>query len=558
MSDPDVTPALLPPATLVVWDPSGGRTRVAISQLPFLIGRQAGNHLVLRDARISRTHARIVAEGGAHFIEDLRSLNGVFVNGERVERRRLNPSDHIDFGVPDSYRLVYATGEPAFGQLAGQIAAPATEGSELRRLRAVVELARAVETSLSTTDVLAALVDAALAITGAERGFLLLRRGDGLEFRVARDRHGAPLTADDLRVPAAVIHQALTRRRELLSMSFDPHSAGADMPTRTVVELELRSAVCVPLVKIRTDTGLPGASQPPAEQTIGVLYLDSRAGAADLAAGNRELLQTLALEASTILENARLLEGERARERMEEELKIARDIQESLLPRELPSSGWLRAAGCSLPSRQVGGDYFDLRRISPSSWALITADVSGKGVSSALLASLLQGVFLAAPYISISAEDAVARLNAFLLERTGGEKYATIFFGTLDRDGRLRYLNAGHGAALLVRADGRLEQLHPTGFPVGMLEEAAYKTEEVRLACGDMLLLHTDGLTEAEDAEGNPFGEARIRQLARASAHAGSQALYEALAAALAAHTGGAVQKDDITLMIVEYRAERT
>ena len=557
MDGPDAAPTALPPASLVVSDPSGGRTRAPVAELPFLIGRQSGNHLVLRDARISRTHAQIVAEGGAYFIEDLHSLNGVFVNDERVGRRRLNPSDRIDFGLADSYRLVFTLGEPGLGQLAGRIVAPAKVGGDLARLRAVVELARALQTSLSTTDVLAALVDAALAITGAERGFLLLRRDDGLEFRIARDSHGAPLTADDLRVPTAVIHQALTQRRELLSMSFDPHSADSALPTRTVVELELRSAVCVPLVKIRTGTDAPGASPPPADETIGVLYMDSRAGAADLAAGNRELLQALALEASTILENARLLEGDRSRQRMEEELEIARDMQESLLPRELPSSGWLRAAGRSLPSRQVGGDYFDLRQISPSSWALINADVSGKGVSSALLASLLQGVFLATPYISISAEEAMTRLNAFLLERTGGEKYATIFFGTLDRDGLLRYVNAGHPIGLLVRADGRLEQLPPTGFPVGMLEEATYKTEEVRLAGGDKLVLHTDGLTEAENTEGDSFGEGRIREVARANARGDPQAMYEALAAALAAHTGGAVQKDDITVMIVEYRSER-
>ncbi len=554
---PDAATAGPATAALIVSDPAGSRVRVPIAEIPFLIGRQAGNHLVLRDARISRAHARIVSEGSEYFIEDLHSVNGVFINDERIERRRLNPSDRIDFGVSDSYRLVFTRGEPGLDRLASQIVTPAREGGDLARLRAVVELARVVETSLSTSDVLAALVDTALAITGAERGFLLLRQGGGLEFRIARDSHGAPLTADDLRVPTAVIHQALTRRRELLSMSFDPHSADADMPTRTIVELELRSVVCVPLVKIRTGTDGGSGSLPPAEQTIGVLYMDTRADAADLAAGNRELLQTLALEASTILENARLLEGERARQRMEEELKIAREIQESLLPRELPSTGWLRAAGRSIPSRQVGGDYFDLHQMSPSAWALIIADVSGKGVSSALLASLLQGVFLAAPYISISLEEAMARISAFLLERTGGEKYATLFFATLNRDGLLRYVNAGHGVGLLVRSAGRLEQLHPTGLPVGMLEEAAYKAEEVRLFDRDKLVLHTDGFTDAENAEGSPFGEARIRQVVRANAPGDSQAMYDALSAALAAHTEGAVQKDDMTALIVEFRPER-
>jgi serine phosphatase RsbU (regulator of sigma subunit) len=541
-------------ASLIVIEPGGGRACVPISELPFLIGRQASSHVVLRDARISRTHARIVAEGGAYIIEDLGSLNGVLVNGERIKRRRLNPSDRIDFGAADSYQLIFTLGEPGIERLASRIGPSVAEGNDLARLRAVVELARAVETSLSPAEVLTALVDAALAITRAERGFLLLRQGEELEFRIARDSRGQQLTADDLRVPTAIIHQALAGRRELLSMSFEPLSGDLG---RTIAELELRSVVCVPLVKIRTGMDAETTALRPAEQTIGVLYLDTRAGRADLASSDRELLQTLALEASIILENARLLEGERARQRMEDELEIARGIQESLLPRQLPSGGWLRAAGRSIPSRQVGGDYFDLRQVSPSAWALVIADVSGKGVSSALLAALLQGVFLAAPGTGLSAGEAMSRINAFLLERTGGEKYATVFFGTLTREGVLRYINAGHGVVLLARAGGLLEELYPTGPPVGMLEEAAYAMEETHLSGGDKLVLYTDGLTEAEDAEGTPFGARRVREVVRAGASHGAQAMYDALAAALVAHTEGAVQRDDITVMVVEYRLER-
>jgi serine phosphatase RsbU (regulator of sigma subunit) len=266
-------------------------------------------------------------------------------------------------------------------------------------------------------------------------------------------------------------------------------------------------------------------------------------------------LQTLALEASTILENARLLEGERARQRLEEELKIARGIQESLLPRRLPDTGWLRAAGRSIPCHQVGGDYFDVRPVGPDAWALVNADVSGKGVSSALLASLLQGLFLALE-TGTSPEAALARLNAFLLERTEGEKFATMFLGILRRDGALSYVNAGHGAGLLVRGEGGWEHLHATGPPVGMLEEAVYEAAETRLLDHDKLILHTDGLTEAENADGNFFGEAGIRRVARANARASAQGLFEALDSALAEHTGGSLQKDDIAFLVIEYRTE--
>ncbi len=359
-----------PSACLVVVDPAGSRSRVRIDPLPFLIGRQPGNHLILRDARISRAHARIVAEGGGHSIEDLQSRNGVFVNDERVDKRRLEPSDRIDFGIPDSYRLVYALDDSGLQRFVRRFAGPSVPGDNIARLRAVVELARAMESSLSTGDLLAALVDAALAITGAERGFLLLHKGAELEFRIARNSQGEVLTADDLRVPASLIQRALTCRRELLWMNFEPDSMGPGLPSQTIADLELRSIVCVPLVRIRAGAAPEIAAGSPADETLGVLYMDTRAGAADLSTGSRELLQTLALEASTILENARLLEGERSLQRMEEEMRIARGIQESLLPRSLPSTGWLRAVGRSVPSRQVGGDYFDLGKWTrpPGCW----------------------------------------------------------------------------------------------------------------------------------------------------------------------------------------------
>jgi serine phosphatase RsbU (regulator of sigma subunit) len=149
------------------------------------------------------------------------------------------------------------------------------------------------------------------------------------------------------------------------------------------------------------------------ESTVGLLYLDSRAAPADLSAGNRELLQTLAIEASTILENARLLEEERIKLRIEDELKIARQIQQGLLPAAMPMSGWFRAAGSSMPSTQVGGDYYDVRQVSREAWSAAVADVSGKGVSSALLASLLQGTFLMATEHPSDIEGMMSRLNEF-------------------------------------------------------------------------------------------------------------------------------------------------
>src|SRR5690242_1219149 len=468
--------AIAGPASLVVVDPNGHRTRVEIKPVPFKIGRQADNQLVLRDSRASRNHAQILLENGQYVVEDSGSRHGIYVNGTRVERQLLRNSDRIEFGVPDSYQLIFALDGAELKRLMEQL--PAQEqavktgaGSNLAKLRAVLEVARTLQTGFSTQEVLNAVVDAALTVTGAERGFLLLRREDDLEVRVARDNRGRPLAESDLRVPRRVMKRALEHRRELLSMNFDPLEAGEAGLEHSVADLDLRSVVCLPLVRISGGGGQDTSVLSTQSDTVGVLYMDSRALAADLSGGNRELLQTLAIEASTILENARLLAEERRKEKIEEELSVARAIQQSLLPRQLPSEGWFRACGSSIASHQVGGDYFDVIAVSESCWATVVADVSGKGVSSALLASLLQGAFLTAAEGSAAMADKVAHINRFLHERTEGGKYATIFYCLLDRAGRLRYINAGHCAPILISQDGRHEYLETTAMPVGLLPQ---------------------------------------------------------------------------------------
>ncbi len=593
-------------ASLVVIDPNGRRTRVPVDPLPFRIGRNPENHLIVRDSRISRTHARILIESGEYAIEDLKSRHGLFVNGERTSRRPLHDGDRIDFGSADSYSLVFMLDSAELKRLIDQVGAAGGAGlpggsagpGGLAKLRAILDLARALQSSLSIDDVLATVVDAALAITGSERGFLMLRSGTDLETRVARSRDGRPLADSDLRVPREVLRRALERRRELLYMNFDPLGAEETRASASIADLELRHAICVPLVRMRTGLSDATSAISAAGETTGVLYMDSRVAAADMAGGNRELLQTLAIEASTVLENARLLEEERAKQRMEEELRLAHAIQQSLLPRALPEQGWLIAAGSSVASKLVGGDYFDVAQVSPDCWSAVVADVSGKGVSAALLASLLQGALITAAETSPQSGRRMERLNHFLLERFGGERYATIFYCLVERDGKLSYVNAAHCPPLVVRAGGcgadlqvcagppgpaaarrsdpaphagpetrggpespphstvEMLALEATGTPVGMLEDARYAVAETRLAPGDKLLIFTDGVTEAQNSKGEFFGKKRVKQAAAKHAAGSSGEMHDAIQQAVAAFTGGAPQADDTTVLVLEYRGE--
>jgi phosphoserine phosphatase RsbU/P len=546
-------PASVRMPALAVTNPSGNRNRITIDVFPFLIGRQGDNQLVLRDNRISRTHARIVAEGSDYFVEDMDSRHGVFLNGQRTKRGKLHEGDRIDFGFQDSYRMVFTLEEDELNKFLGQIsAAAATGASNLSKLRSLVEVARALQSSLSTNDVLAAVVDAALSVTGAERGFLLLGKDNDLEVSVARDRRGAPLDISDLTVPRSLINRALRSRRDLLSMTFDPSGADGVRPDMSVAGLELRSVVCVPLIQVRTGS-LQETVATSLNETVGVLYMDSRGSAADLSSGNREILQTLALEASTILENARLLDEERAKQHMEEELNVARTIQTGLLPRELPAVGWFRAMGSSIASRQVGGDYFDVRQISPDLFACVITDVSGKGVSAALLAALLQGAFVFASEAAVQIGDVMSRVNRFLYERARGEKYATVVYCTVNRSGELRWSNAGHPKPLLVRANAEPRALESTGIPIGMMDIASYEVKSIQLEPGDKIVLFSDGVSEAANAQGECFDKHRMKEVLRTYASAGCAELHAKLVEAVEEFSD-ADEEDDITMLVLEYQ----
>ena len=543
---------------LTVVGPTGERRRVLVDRSPFRIGRLPDRELTLKDGRISRDHAQILLEDGQYFIEDLNSRHGVFVNGRRSERAPLKRRDHIDFGIEDSYHI-YVGEAPAFQtpllqKVAALPGAPESAGN-LTRLSAVLDVARTLESSGNVEDVLAAAVDAALAITKAERGFLMLKNADGeLEIRVARDDEGQALAENDLQIPRKVIAEALHQRDDLFAMSFDP-GVDRDQPSagQTVVALQLRSVICVPLLKIRLGEAAETRVLNTKQDTIGVLYMDTRRYTANLAEGNKEVLQTLAVEISSVLENARLLDEERKKHQLEQELNIARDIQQALLPPAMPSEGWFVAAGSSQACFQVGGDYFDVVQIAENRWAAVLADVSGKGVSAALLTSLLQGAFFAAAAGSQSLSESVARINNYVSARSRHARFATAFCAALERSGALSWVNAGHCAGLLARASGEIEWLQPTGCPIGLFEGAEFPAQKQQLQPGDRLVLYSDGVSEAASFSNDRYGEERLGAFVQANRGLTPSELHRLLIDEVAAFTQGAEQADDLTLLILGY-----
>jgi sigma-B regulation protein RsbU (phosphoserine phosphatase) len=200
----------------------------------------------------------------------------------------------------------------------------------------------------------------------------------------------------------------------------------------------------------------------------------------------------------------------------------------------------------------VGGDYFDVVEVNPDEWSLVIADVAGKGVSSALLASFLQGAFLSAAG-GRNIPLVLSRINSFMAERAEHGKYATVFFASLDASGLLVYANAGHCAPLVVRRGAKIESLHPTAMPVGLVPEAPFGIEERKLQAGDRLVLYTDGVTEAQNEAGEFFGRSLLRDAVNGAAGLDCAGMHDAVQQALRDFTGGAEQSDDITLVVAEY-----
>ena len=543
---------------LTVVGPAGERRQVRVDRSPFRIGRLPDRELTLKDSRVSRNHAQILLEDDEYYVEDCESRHGVFVNGRKTARARLKPRDRIEFGIDDSYQLLVGKDQPGPGTPLLEKVAKMQSGEgtgNLSRLSAVIDVARALESSGSVDDVLSAAVDAALSITGADRGFLMLKDPAGeLRIRVARDDMGSALSDEDLRVPRKVLAEALDHRSDLFAMSFDPNVDAAQADAgQTVVALELRSVVCVPLVRIRLGDQAETSMLSTAKDTLGLLYMDSRQIARNLAEGNQEVLQTLGIEISTVLENARLLEEERKKHSMEQELQIAREIQQGLLPPSLPSVGWLTAAGSSEACFQVGGDYFDVMPLDADHWGAVLVDVSGKGVSAALLTSLLQGAFFSAAGATVSLSAVVERVNRYVCERSRHARFATAFYAILDRDGGLRWVNAGHCAGLLAREDGKLERLEPTSTPIGLFEDADFPEKRHTLRAGDRLVLFSDGVSEAANFQNERFEEERLEEALIERRSLGADDLHRALLAEISDFTQGAEQADDLTLLVLGY-----
>jgi sigma-B regulation protein RsbU (phosphoserine phosphatase) len=551
----------LPPANetvLEVISPDRSRQFVRVTETPFLIGRggEIGNHLQLTDRRISRLCAAIVSEGGRYHLEDRGQRTGVFVNGKKIEGRALEDGNVITFGLEDSYEIIFrcSTADTSIQKLLNRMESLSSMDSSpgsLSKLNLLLEATMLLHSQLPLDSVLESMLAHAIAITNADRGLLLEPDSSGsLHVRLARSSGGVRLPAEGLTPSQTALRLALKQQSSVITEDL----AQADFKlqdAQSIVAQRLRAIVTIPLYSTSSSgseqTGL-GVDQ---KDVLGMVYLDSRRPAA-FSRLERKILDALAVEAASILDNARWVERERQRQRLEQELSIARDIQQALLPRDFRDFPHLAVAGKNSPCLAVGGDYFDVFPISDDRTAFLIADVSGKGLGAALLTTMLQGAFSG---MTVGGDPArvFLHVNKFLCEHAEVGRYATMFFGILDRNGQLEYINAGHPPPLVLRRGEVAEPFTEGSFPVGLIPQANYFTARIHLESGDTLILFSDGVTEAMDPEEQMFGVNRLREVLVGQLDTPLDRLQKTVLESVEKFMRGASQADDITVLLVRY-----
>jgi phosphoserine phosphatase RsbU/P len=529
---------------LVVHDALPRRV-VPIDKLVLTIGRGDGCDLQLAGPEVSREHADITAAAGGYVLHDRRSRHGVFVNGIRVDERVLAHGDRIECGRTGAVLLFL------FGEASADEAAPVPRAGDLRQVALLLESLREMGGDRVLDEVLAMVLDGAIEATGAERGVILLPGPTGaLEPRLAQAAGRSPLDARHIaisrRIPGEVFESGRT------AVVPDLLEGGDSEAHRGTIALGIRHVLAAPLRLVRY---VERASDVSARRQIGVLYLDSRSRGRILATSARTAVEALAGEAAAAIENARLYQEALEKSRLDDELRMASRIQQALLPEARRTGPFFDVVGASVPSRMIGGDFFDYQSLPGGRLGVGLGDITGKGPAAALLASLVQGV-LAAQAVGADGwpRGTVELLNRILLSRQFESRFVTLFLAALAPDGTLTYCNAAHNPPLLF-AGGSVTRLETGGTIIGAFPEAVYEHGVVRLNPGDTLVVFSDGVSEAADASDDEFGEARVRQAVEEVLHEPPERVLRAIIDGAVAFAGDVGPRDDLTAVVLRMTA---
>jgi len=545
---------------VLIRRPGAEPTKIAIGpEAPCTFGRAQSNTVVLSDASISRQHAKIYFRDGSYWIEDLGSKNGTKLGARRIDApAKLKPGDQLTLG---SIHVVFSgTGEgsgSASARVADVAAPPNVRAVSLDEIsssgaidtrsfaaglspervgnfiQAMDRVGQALLAYRPLEDLFQFIVGLASEVLKADRTTILLREGDGgalVAKAVSQTGRGAN---EDIVVSRSIARMAVEQRQAILT-----HDAQSDTRFReqqSVIQQRIHSAMCAPL----WHDG----------DVLGLIYVDNVAAPVPFEDGDLRLLTLIAHLAAVKI---RETESYEATQRQQEELRRAAALQQALLPTEPRMVGTLQIAGRNIPSLDVGGDYFDFVEGMDGRLVVGLGDVAGKGMPAALLMTHLAASVRAQVETERPLTEIMSRLNKSIHHNVRGERFITLVLAEVDtQEGSVRYVNGGHNPPIVLRKSGTFESLTEGGLLLGIMPEAAYSAGTLQLQPGDILVLYSDGVTEARDSADEEFGEARLMEFLTESSAMRPEEMVEALIQRVHDFSSRGKPSDDVTVVVM-------
>ena len=542
----------------VMQGPQAG-TRFRLEPGRTIVGRHPSCGIVLDAVSVSRQHAAIEVEGNQAWIEDLGSRNGTAVDGRRISgRHALSDGQHLRIGdqrlavsssAPLTVEHLLGSGAFAIGDLveegADSVILSAVEvpvrpelaaGDPEKLLRAAGGLDRAIGASVVLEEVLPRTLDGLFQIfPQAERGFLLLVEPESRRLVVRASKFAPTIEAGPLLLSRSLMDRVMQSRQALLSADVSADS-GIDVRD-SVADCGIRSVMCVPFLRADGDV-------------LGVLQLDRRDTRTPFHRNDLDLLAGVATQVTLAIEQAQAHEERLSREQLRRDLELANRVQQALLPSRPPEIPGYESFDYYEPARQISGDFFSYVPLPGGRTAVVLADVSGKGMSAALVMAALAADVRYCLASESDVATAVGRMNESFCRAGWDDRFATFVVAVLDpATHRLSLVNAGHMPPLLRTAAGDVAAIgiEAAGLPLGVDPETVYQATDVPFPAGATLVCYTDGISEALDHAQRPYGIERLTRVVAAAEGAGDAG--RRILADVERHAAGQVRSDDICLV---------
>jgi len=532
--------------------PDGQMKTIPLTGERLSVGRSSAAELCFpEDAGLSRQHFAFESQGEDWTVQDLGSKNGTFVNNIPLKARLiLKPGDRITAGHlvivfspdsedPEAGVVVFEGGDSSSpttstvvtsleGALSSQtMAIERAGGKTTGPMQSLIRAGQELAENRPLSELFPVILDLAIQAVNAQRGVLLILDGDHLLPKAHK--------GDGFRISTAVRDRVLNEKNSILVR--DAQLDDAFKGRMSIVEQKVHTMMAVPLQT--------------KDRIIGLIYVDSPFILREFTKDDLSLLTVIANVCGIKIEHARLAEVEEGERIMKRDLSQAAEIQRRMLPEGAPEVPHADLAGFNAPCRTVGGDYYDFFPYPDGRVAMTLGDVSGKGMPASLMMAELHA------RVQVLAEDPgnlaafMTRLNKATCVKCPINRFITFFFCVLDMvSGEIKFANAGHNPPILVRASGEAQMLEGGGPVLGILPTAIYTEECERLNRGDMLVLYSDGVTEANNPDYDEYGEDRLIEVLRQHYTEPATAIVDAVMKSLAEFTAGAPQADDITLAV--------